>query len=868
MDSLSSILLLLFVIGLLVPTSRAVAAEPPKNGLLPHRKRAESGTEGQSIYDMTRAAPAVPETFSLRHSCLLFASNRAALTLFDNESDLASLMWGGLQLMGEAAGAVRAEVWRNHITMDGELVCHPVYFWESKDRERLVELVTPAPYHSHLPGWEDILGQGECVNTLRSRHPVVQRLLAYHGADMFVAAPIFVRNQFWGFLRLALMKDEAPWTSEEEGILSSFGVLMVAAIQEHEMVAALAASETRFRDVTEAAGEIIWELDAIGNFSYVSSKMLALTGLELKKILGEPWERFSPEGTEITSRMFLKASEEDFFRGIEHPLLSAKGEEIWLHSSAKLLRGEEGIVGLRGTSLDTTAERSSARNLAVTLGKLEQTNQELEESARRANELARCAEAADKAKSDFLANMSHEIRTPLNSIVGMAYLAEKTRLSGEQRGYIKKIQESSAKLLNLVKDILDFSSISSGNYESVQLAFNLHETLQGLALSQASKMAEKHLESVFYLAGNVPVHLFGAEASLVHALTSLLDNAVKFTKEGSVGLDCELERLEQETAILRFTVTDTGIGISEKQREAIFEAFSQGDGSSTRSFGGTGIGLTMARKILTLEGGVLSLESEPDWGTAITVTVPFRVRQETVPSPDEARWKELAATLSEHDGKRMRVLVIEERPNARLLVEKCLQSFGIATHRALSDDAGAVLLKASGEQAAYDVMIMPSSSSNDLLDIFAAVPPTKRPPILCLMPQAQARGVPSNAFTFVNVSEPVLSWKLLDGIEKTLARDLAPPKKAAPPPKAPAQGPASAEGAEGFAAIAPQFERLLELLRDFDAESRAVFAAIEPVLRAIDPLLCEKAAQNMAVFQFTDAIEPLETLRDKIGPVS
>ena len=853
-----------------VPVRRAHAADNVRGGPLPGRKRVKmqgaDGANGVGYSEMVEDIPPAPDTFSLRYSRLLYASNRAALTLFDNEAELDSLMWRAFHLIGEAAGAARAELWRNHVTMDGELVCQPTHFWESGNRERLVEIVTPAPYHSHLPGWEDILGMGGCVNTQRTKHPVIQRLLKYHAVDAFIAAPIFVRNQFWGFLRLALMNEGEAWQREEEDILSSFGVLMVAAIQEHEMVAALAASETRFRDVTEAAGEIIWEVDAEGKLTYVSDKMSALTGIQHEGIIGEPWENFSPEGTVITSRMFQAAAAEGSFRGIEHPLLSVEQGEIWLYSSAKLLTGPDGVEGLRGTSLDTTAERSYARNLASTLRQLEQTNAELEESARRANELARCAEAADKAKSDFLANMSHEIRTPLNAIVGMAYLAEKTELTEDQRGYVKKIQEASSKLLSLVRDILDFSNLNSGKYESVHADFNLYEAIQKLATDITPRVTEKRLECVFSIAADVPVYLHGAGDSICHALGSLLDNATKFTKEGSVSLDCALESMEGDRARVRITVNDTGIGISEKQREAIFEAFSQGDGSSSRSFGGTGIGLTMARQVVMLEGGELCLDSTPGKGTSVSVSLPFRVRAEVAPQSDEARWKEVASSIAVHEGRRLRVLVIEEKPNSRVQIEKCLLSYGIATHRTLSDTAGAALLKASGAQLAYELMIMPSSATIDLLDIFSAIPPSKRPPILCLMPEARLRSGAADSFTFVNVGDPVLSWKLLDGIEKALARDVAPQQRAATEKK-PEAKPAlvGAEGAEEFVAILPKFERLVALLEDFDAESRTVFAEIEEVLRKIDPNTTDQVAQNLAVFLFTESVEPLVALRNKIG---
>ncbi len=563
-----------------------------------------------------------------QQSNLLQAANDAALMLFSDEEDLDDVAGKVLAAIGAVTGAERVDVWRNHGSSGEGLLCTQVYGWTSAPTSYFSPYSNTAIYSAHLPGWEETLSSGRCVNSLIRRLTRQEREhLDNQGLGAVLAAPILFRSTFWGFIRLGVHKPEHLWSSGEEAILRSVGLLLAATIQRRQIQQALAESEQRFRDVTMAAGEIVWELDAQGYFSYVSERISALTGHLPGEIRGTRWEDLAVDdhGQEMTGRMFQASVPTGSFRALEHRVRDKEGRTIWLYTSGKLLTGPEGIAGLRGTSLDITRDKQTAENLNATLKALENANRELEVSARRAHELAREAKEASKAKSEFMANMSHEIRTPLNAIIGMAYLCRKTALTPRQYDYIAKIHAAGVTLLGVVNDILDFSKIESGKMEIERVPFNLEELFENLASFTGTKADEQNLGVVFHIDRNVPRQLVGDSLRLGQVLTNLVSNAAKFTEEGGILIRCRLERLVGKKAHLAITVQDSGIGITPEQQEKLFRSFSQVDSSITRKYGGTGLGLVIAKNLLELSGGSLSLDSTPGVGTRVTVRIALNV---------------------------------------------------------------------------------------------------------------------------------------------------------------------------------------------------------------------------------------------------
>lgn len=320
------------------------------------------------------------------------------------------------------------------------------------------------------------------------------------------------------------------------------------------------------------------------------------------------------------------------------PLVLERGERV-----ASEWSGE-----LRGRSVTLATVKLPLRDVTGRIYALCGVTTDISERKRVEIELAQArdaAEAANRAKSDFLSNVSHELRTPLNAILGMLHLAEQTSLSPQQRDYLLQVQAASRQLHGIIIDMLDYASLDSGRLELQSGDFVLGELLDQLALRLAREAATKGLDFTLAVDAGVPVQLVGDPQRLGQALHHYLANAIKFTEQGQVGLQVRLLQSEVDRVQLRFEVSDTGIGIDQARRERLFQHLEQGDGSSTRRYGGAGLGLVLVRQLAELMGGEAGCDSQLGQGSTFWFTARLGLRSSLVASQDGTpyRWPHVAS---------------------------------------------------------------------------------------------------------------------------------------------------------------------------------------------------------------------------------
>lgn len=429
--------------------------------------------------------------------------------------------------------------------------------------------------------------------------------------------------------------------------------------------------------VIENANAIIAIIDATGTMIRLNHYGQEFTGYTQEELASEPffWKRLLPiEKQDKVLSIIENAKQGNIIKSFQNEWISSTQEQRFFEWSNTLVNNEDGSM-----------------DYLVTIGIDITTNKELEKSLIEAKVKA---DEANDTKSSFLANMSHEIRTPMNAIIGLSQLMLDEQLTPRAKDYTHKIYSSSKMLLGIINDILDYSKIEANRLELEYTSFHLEDVLTQLKLFFTQGAINQGNELYFYLKKDLPDLIIGDELRLAQVLSNLLSNAMKFTDNGTVILTMSLKEIYDNRAVISFSLSDTGIGMSEDETDKLFQPFVQADSSTTRKYGGTGLGLVISQKMVRAMGGELCVQSTKGQGTTFSFDIDVVVKS----------WNHEYPIIEENH---CRILVVDDQEISRIVLCEMIENFGCMADQASSaQEALNMILQADGNGNGYSVVLM------------------------------------------------------------------------------------------------------------------------------------------------------------------